>query len=55
MSFGIDVGDFLTVGKIAWNVYKSCRDAPEGFGNISVEVISLHAVLKEVEEALSGH
>jgi hypothetical protein len=55
MSFGFGVGDFLAVGKLAWSVYKSCRDASESFGNISVEVLSLHAVLKEVEETLSDH
>jgi hypothetical protein len=46
---------FLAVGTLAWNVYKACRDAPESFRNISAEVLSLHAVLKEVEEALSDH
>ncbi|KAH7407613.1 ankyrin repeat-containing domain protein [Cadophora sp. MPI-SDFR-AT-0126] len=52
MSFGFGVGDFIAVGKLAWSVYKSCKDAPESFNNISAEVLSLHAVLKEVEEAL---
>lgn len=54
MSFGFGVGDFLAVGKLAWKVYKSCKDAPESFSNISVEVLSLHAVLKEVEETITG-
>ncbi|PVH84539.1 ankyrin [Cadophora sp. DSE1049] len=53
MSFGFGVGDFIAVGKLAWSVYKSCKEAPESFNNISAEVLSLHAVLKEVEEALS--
>lgn len=53
MSLGFGVGDFLAVGKLAWTVYKSCRDAPESFRNISLEVLSLHAVLKEVEEILA--
>jgi len=52
MSFGYSVGDFLAVGQLAWNVYKSCRDAPESFKDISTEVLSLHAVLKEAEEIL---
>lgn len=52
MSFGYSVGDFIAVGHLAWSVYKSCKEAPESFGNISVEVLSLHAVLKEVEELL---
>jgi len=41
--------------QLAWTVYKSCRDAPESFNNISVEVLSLHALLKEVEETISDH
>jgi hypothetical protein len=53
MSFGYSVGDFLAVGQLAWKVYKSCRDAPESFSNISGEVLSLHAVVKEVEETIS--
>ncbi|XMA13413.1 hypothetical protein WAI453_006204 [Rhynchosporium graminicola] len=53
MSFGFGVGDFLAVGKLAWAVYKSCKDAPESFSNMSTEVLLLHAVLKEVEEALA--
>jgi hypothetical protein len=53
MSFGYSVGDFVAVGQLAWTVYKSCKEAPESFANISVEVLSLHVVLKEVEELLS--
>lgn len=53
MSFGYSAGDFIAVGQLAWNVYKSCRDAPESFNNISLEVLSLHAVLKSVEESLA--
>lgn len=52
MSFGYGVGDCLAVATLAWQVYKSCRDAPESFSNIQIEVLSLHAVLKEVEESL---
>jgi hypothetical protein len=53
MSFGYSVGDFVAVTQLAWTVYKSCRDAPESFNNISTELLSLHAVLKEVEEIIS--
>jgi hypothetical protein len=53
MSFGYSVGDFVTLGQLAWKVYKSCKDAPESFSNISQEVLSLHTVLKEAEEILS--
>ena len=53
MSFGFSIGDFLTVGNLAWKVYKSCKEAPDSFGTISQEVLALHALLKEVEEAYS--
>jgi hypothetical protein len=49
MNFGCSLGDFVTVGQLAWNVYKSCKEAPDSFANISNEVLSLHIVLKEVE------
>jgi hypothetical protein len=52
MSFGFSVSDFIGVGQLAWQVYKSCKEAPESFKNVSQEVLSLHAVLKEVEEAV---
>lgn len=50
--YGFGVGDFVAVGTLAWSVYKSCKAAPESFENISMEVLSLHAVLKESEETL---
>ena len=53
MSSGLSVGDFATLGQLAWKIYKACKDAPEGFKNISQEVLSLHAVLKELEETYS--
>jgi hypothetical protein len=54
MSFGFSIGDFVAVGNLAWQVWKSCKDAPESFRNVSQEVLSLHAVLKEIEELLEG-
>ena len=53
MSFGFSVGDFAALGKLAWKIYKACKDAPDSFNNLSQEVSSLHLVLKEVEEAYS--
>ncbi|MCJ1354949.1 MAG: hypothetical protein MMC33_004939 [Icmadophila ericetorum] len=52
MSFGYGVGDFITTGQFAWSLYKTCSGAPESFSNISNEVLSLHAVLKQIEEAI---
>jgi hypothetical protein len=55
MSFGYSVGDFIAVGTLAWQIYKSCKGAPESFGNIHLEVLSLHATLKEAEETVFAH
>jgi hypothetical protein len=52
MSFGYSVGDFIALGTLAWSVYQSCKGAPESFNNISLEVLSLHAVIKEAEETI---
>ena len=54
MGFGFSVGDVAALGQIAWKVYKACKYAPESFKNVSQEVLSLHAVLKELEETYSG-
>src|SRR3954454_1633463 len=54
MSFGYSVGDIILLGQLAWKAYKTCKDAPESFKNISDEVLSLHALLKEIEENLSA-
>ena len=53
MSFGYGIGDLVAVGTLAWKVYKSCKDAPGDFKNISQEVSALHLVIKEFEETLS--
>ncbi|KAL8642606.1 MAG: hypothetical protein Q9226_008488 [Calogaya cf. arnoldii] len=56
MSFGFGVGDFVTVGTLAWkvykNVYKAAKDAPESFQKVHRDVLSLHAVLKEAGESI---
>ncbi|KAI9776082.1 MAG: hypothetical protein M1839_000595 [Geoglossum umbratile] len=54
MSFGYSVGDIVLLGQLAWRAYRSCKDTPESFKNISHEVLSLHALLKEIEENLSA-
>lgn len=48
------IGPVLSAARLAWTVYKACKAAPDSFNNISGEVLSLHAVLKEVEETLTG-
>ena len=56
MTLDYSVGDFISVGALAWNVYKSCKEAPESYvGNIALEVLSLHAALKEAAETVFAH
>ena len=55
--FGVGVGDFISVGKLAcdaWNLWKLCSAAPTSFGNVSDEVLALHVVLKQIEENSSS-
>jgi hypothetical protein len=52
MSFGYSVGDVIALGTLAWGIYKSCKEAPESFQDISSEVLSLYGVLKEAEETV---
>ena len=56
MSFGVSVGDVAALGHFArktYRAYKACKDAPEGFKNITQEVLSLHVVLKELKKTHS--
>ncbi len=52
-NFGFSIADFVSLSRLAWNVYKGCRDAPESFQAVSNEVINLHIILKEVDELVS--
>lgn len=50
MSFGIGAGDLITIGTLAWRLYKNCKDSSDEFKRIAGEVAGLHVVLKETEE-----
>lgn len=52
-SFGFSAGDFLVVGQLCWKVYKKCKDSPGNYAELSGEVSTLYAVMKETEELLS--
>jgi hypothetical protein len=54
MSFGFGAGDAVAISRLAWNVYKSCKDAPKDFRDISGEVSCIHIVLKETEELVAA-
>ncbi|KAI8628430.1 hypothetical protein F5Y19DRAFT_476414 [Xylariaceae sp. FL1651] len=53
MSFGVGFGDLVLASKLAWAVYKACKDSGESFQRLSSEVASLHVVLKETEDYLN--
>lgn len=53
MNAGYGIGDVIAVSRLAWSVYKSCKDAPKDFRDISGEVSRLHIVLKETEDLIS--
>ena len=51
MAFGFSISDFITLGEKTWAVYKACKGASSEFHDITAEVLSLHTVLKELEDA----
>ena len=51
MSFGFGPSDIVNLGRLSWALYQACKEAPSTFGQLSHEVLSLNAVLKEIEEA----
>ena len=52
MSISFGIGEFIVLGKLAWSAYKSCKNASENFDTVSLEILSLHAVVKEFEDNL---
>ena len=49
-NFGVSAGDFVTLGTLAWNLYRSCKTASAEFEEVAREVISLHTAIKELED-----
>ena len=50
MSFGFAVSDFITIGQLAWAVYKACKSAPGEFQGLARELSALHTTLHELED-----
>ena len=50
MSIGFSFSDLVVCGQLAQNVWRGCREAPEDFRAVTLEVASLHLVLKEARE-----
>ena len=49
-NFGVSIGDFVTLGTLAWNLYRFCKTASAEFEEVAREVISLHTAIKELED-----
>ncbi|KAF8417407.1 hypothetical protein EV426DRAFT_645852, partial [Tirmania nivea] len=50
--FGFGVGDFVGVGTLVWKIYNAYAGAPEQFRNFSGEILSLHVVVRKIEDQL---
>ncbi|KAF8417400.1 hypothetical protein EV426DRAFT_376691 [Tirmania nivea] len=46
------VGDFVGVGTLVWKIYNAYAGAPEQFRNFSGEILSLHVVVRKIEDQL---
>lgn len=52
--FSCSVGNTIAVSNVAWQLYKRCKGGPEGLCDMSQELQSLHAVLRECEGTFSA-
>ncbi|MCJ1252799.1 hypothetical protein MMC24_000605 [Lignoscripta atroalba] len=50
MSFGFALSDIISVGRLAHQIYSSCKGAPAEFREISCEVKALKVCIKGLEE-----
>lgn len=58
MSFGFSVGDFVSVGQLAWTLYRDCymvaRGAPQEFQLLLNEIQTLHGSLKILQDEIGN-
>ena len=50
MSFGFGVGDFIAVGNLAWNIYRSCKGMSQEYLEVSREALVVHTLIKELQD-----
>ncbi|KAL5321187.1 hypothetical protein ACEPPN_011999 [Leptodophora sp. 'Broadleaf-Isolate-01'] len=50
MSFGFSVGDFLAVGKLSIRLWRSFKDAPQEFAEVSRELSSVNIVIADLSD-----
>jgi hypothetical protein len=52
MNPGFSVGHFITVGQLAWNVYRRCKNASNEYREASEDLANLHVIIKDVTETI---
>ncbi|KAG8533998.1 uncharacterized protein KY384_000840 [Bacidia gigantensis] len=55
MSFGVAIGDFVAIGTLAWNIYRSCKGMRAEFEEVGREALAAHTVMKELEYEVNDH
>jgi hypothetical protein len=53
MSADSGVASIIAISRLAWSIYRSCKDAPKDFKDISEDVSRMHIVLKETDELVA--
>lgn len=53
MSFGVGIGDFVTISQITLSIYQQLQDAPQEFQSLSTELGNLRNVVDSVAEAVA--
>ena len=52
MSFGTSVGEFVKLGKKAWDLYQACFNAPEVFRSAAQQCFGIHAAIEQTQRSL---
>ncbi len=50
--FGFSVGDFISIGQLAWSVYEQCRKSPGQYGSLASEVLQLRNTLQNLQDLI---
>lgn len=46
MSFGISIGDFIALGKLAFGIYQRCHDGPQELRALCIDIANLRNVVE---------
>ncbi|KAF8536509.1 hypothetical protein BDD12DRAFT_890057 [Trichophaea hybrida] len=53
MSVESGVASIIAISRLAWAIYRSCKDVPKDFRDISDDASRMHTILKETDELMS--